>query len=34
MNSQHENTNLKGDFVLKNRVNILIIKISGIKKYI
>ena len=31
-NSQHENTNSKGDFVLKNRFQAFILKNSGIQK--
>ena len=32
MNSQLENTNSLGDFVLKNRFETFILKISGIQK--
>ena len=32
MNSQRENTNSKGDFVIKNRVETYVLKISGIQK--
>ena len=34
MNSQRENTNPKGDFVLKNRFETFVLNISGIQKYI
>ena len=34
MNSQCENTNSKGDFVLKNRFETSVLKISGIQKLI
>ena len=33
-NSQHYNTNSKGDFVLKNRFKTFVFKISGIQKQI
>ena len=32
VNLQHYNTNLKGDFVLKNRSETIVLKISGIQK--
>ena len=32
INSQHENTNSKGDFVLTNRFKTLVVKISGIQR--
>ena len=32
VNSQLENTNLKGDFVLKNQFETFVLKISGIQK--
>ena len=32
VNSRQENTNSKGDFVLKSRVQTLVLKISGIQK--
>ena len=31
MNSQHENTNSKGDFIFKNWVETFVLKISDIK---
>ena len=34
VNSQHKNTNFKGDFFLKNRFEMYVLKISGIEKYI
>ena len=34
VNSQRENTNSKGDVVLKNRFETFVLKISGIQKYI
>ena len=32
VNPQHENTNSKGDFVLKTRLEKFVLKISGIQK--